>query len=129
FPRPAGELADRGAGRRVADDHELPRLAVLRARCVGRSFEERREFGVGDGCVGELPARALAGDDREEFTLPFAHDVVRSPMREKEFTYMMRKLGVFAQCLNASVSTPPMRSMTSGVIDLNARSGSSVSIS
>ena len=43
FPRPAGEVADRGARVGVADDDELPRLAVLGARCVRRGVEERRD--------------------------------------------------------------------------------------
>ena len=42
---------------------------------------------------------------------------------------MMRRLGPRAHCLNASVCSSPMRCITSGVIDLNAVSGSSVSIS
>ena len=57
------------------------------------------------------------------------HGASLAPTRANELTYMMRRLGPRAQCLNASVRSSPMRCITSGVIDLNAVSGSSVSIS
>ena len=109
----------------VAHDHELPRLAVLGARCMGRRVEDLRDLGVGNGSVGERAARALAGDDREQ-VVGHADD---APTRANEFTYMIRRLGPNAQWRNSAVSVAPIRSITSGVIALNARSGSSVSIS
>ena len=55
------------------------------------------------GIVGERAARALAVDDREEVVV-VGHPRVRSPTRANVLTYMMRRLGPNAQCLNASVS-------------------------
>ena len=99
FPGLAGELADRSPGHGVADDHELPGLAVFCAGRVGCGFEERAELGVGDRRVGELPACPLAIDDGEQVAVGFVtHEATRSPTRANEFTYMMRRLGPFAQC-------------------------------
>src|SRR5262249_18465532 len=111
--------------RRVAHDDELPRLTVLRARRERRGVEHARDELVVNGRVRECTARALAVNDVEQF----AHARARSPMRANEFTYMIRSAGHLAHSLNASVPTPPMRSITSGVIDLKTRSASSVSIS
>ena len=82
LPRAAGELADRGARVGVADDDELPRLLVLRARCVGRGAEHGGDVVVGDGSVGERAVRALAGDDVEEVGARFRH-VLAPDARER----------------------------------------------
>ena len=83
----------------------------------------------GAGRVAEVAARPLPRDNCEEIAVGVAHVGSASPTRRNEFTYMIRRLGPNAQCLNASVSAAPIRSITSGVIALNACSGSSVSIS
>src|SRR5437899_869416 len=108
LPCPAGQLTDRGAGLGIAHDDELPRLAVLRARCVGRCFEELRELGVVHLDVAERATRALAVHNLEEVF----HQESDAPTRAKEFTYMMRRLGPRAQLRNSGVSVAPMRSMT-----------------
>src|SRR5437879_8384195 len=105
LPSAAGEVADGRARDRVAHDHELPRLTVLGAGCVGRRREDPSDLVVGNGRVAERTARALAGDDREEF-LAHAGD---APTRANEFTYMMRRLGPNAQCRNSAVSVAPIR--------------------
>ena len=126
LPRALGELADRGARRRVAHDTNSHgwRFSALGA-CVAASRSGASSSSV-TRLGAELAARALAADDGEEVAIGHGS---RSPTRANEFTYMMRRLGPNAQCRNASVSVPPMRSITSGVMLLNARSGSSVSIS
>ena len=112
------------ASRTITNSHGW-RFSALGA-CVAASSSGASSSSV-TGSALNVAARALAGDDREEIEVVHAEDC--SPTRANEFTYMMRRLGPNAQCLNASVSVPPMRSITSGVMLLNARSGSSVSIS
>ena len=102
FPRAPGEVADRGAGRGVADDDELPRLLVLRAR-----RERRRGRGRARSCRRRPARSGTTRHARWRATTAKKSSVIVAslvPTRTNEFTYMMRRLGPRAQCLNASVS-------------------------
>src|SRR5262249_55082074 len=126
FPRPPRDLADSGTDRRVTNDDELPRLAILGARRERRRGQHSSDERIVDVVAREPPVRTLPRDNRKEVV---RHESSLAPTRRNELTYMMRRPGPHAHALNAAVFVPPIRSMTSGVIDLNAHSGSSVSIS
>ena len=120
-------IAARVCGSRTTTNSQGCRFSALGAR-VAASSSGASSSSV-TGASANSRQRALPADDLEEVAVARAHEAARSPMRANVFTYMMRRLGANAHRLNASVSAPPMRSITSGVIALNARSGSSVSIS
>src|SRR5262249_54161306 len=124
FPGARRQVAKDRTRSRVAHDDELPWLLVLRARRERRRVEHARDELVGERLRRERATRALAVNDGEEIRGGFVHARERSPMRANEFTYMIRSAGQVAHSLNASVSTPPMRSITNGVIDLKTRSAS-----
>ena len=65
-PGPPGEVADHGPQLRIPDDHEHPRLAVLRAGGVRGRLQAALDEIVIDGIGPELPAGPLAADDVEE---------------------------------------------------------------
>ncbi len=123
-PRALGDIVDADAECLVPHDDEHPRLAVLRARRVRGRFEHARDQIVIKGRILEVATRALVADDLEEID-----HAVRSPRRRNVFTYMIRSASWRAQRSKPGVPHAPIRCPTSGVIDLNATSGSSVSIS